>query len=94
MRCERIASLLAAGTEILYGLGLGDRVVAVSHECDFPPEATAKPRVTATNVRAEAPSRQIDEQVRSMAAARAPLYRIDVERLAALVLGSPEFQRR
>ena len=33
----RIASLLASSTEILYALGLGDRVVAVSHECDFPP---------------------------------------------------------
>ncbi|MEE3220061.1 MAG: cobalamin-binding protein, partial [Planctomycetota bacterium] len=40
---KRIVSLISSGTEILYGLGLGDRVVAVSHECDFPPEVADKP---------------------------------------------------
>ena len=41
----RICSLLPSGTEILYALGLGDQVCGVSHECDFPPEARAKPVV-------------------------------------------------
>lgn len=81
---ERIASLLASSTEILYALGLGDRVVAISHECDFPAEATTKPRVTRTNVAAEAPSGQIDRQVRSMVSQGAALYELDVEALAAL----------
>jgi iron complex transport system substrate-binding protein len=84
MTCERIASLLASGTEILYGLGLGDRVVAVSHECDFPGEVVHKPRVTSTHVRVAAPSRVIDQQVGEMARARAPVYEIDVETLVAL----------
>ena len=35
----RIASLLPSATEIVYALGLGDLLVAVTHECDFPPEA-------------------------------------------------------
>ncbi len=81
---DRIASLLASGTEILYGLGLGDRVVAISHECDHPPEIGAKPRVTFANISAEAGSGEIDRQVQAMVAAREPLYRIDVERLAEL----------
>ena len=50
MSANRIASLLASSTEILHGLGLWDRVVAVSHECDYPADVTTKPRVTSTNI--------------------------------------------
>ena len=39
---ERIVSLISSATEILYLLGLGDRLVGVSHECDFPPEVATK----------------------------------------------------
>ena len=81
---KRIASLLASGTEILYGLGLGERVVAVSHECDFPEEVRNKPRVTSAKVRSDATSRRIDEQVREMSEKGTPLYEIDVKRLAGL----------
>ena len=84
MSADQIASLLASATEILHGLGLWDRVVAVSHECDYPPEAAGKPRVTFTNIDDGASSRLIDDQVRKKAATHEPLYRIDVERLAAL----------
>src|SRR6266700_3114198 len=42
----RIASLLPSATEILFSLGLGDEVVAVSHECDYPPEASKRPVLT------------------------------------------------
>lgn len=42
----RIASLLPSATEILFSLGLGDQVVAVSHECDYPPEASSRPVLT------------------------------------------------
>ena len=42
----RIVSLLPAATEIAAALGLMDRVVGVSHECDYPEEANARPRVT------------------------------------------------
>ena len=81
---ERIVSLLASATEILYGLGLGDRVVGVSHECDYPPGVADKPRVTCTTVDAAAASKAIDEQVRACVTAGEPLYRIDVDTLAAL----------
>ena len=80
----RIASLLASGTEMLYGLGLGERVVAVSHECDYPPEAAQKPRVTRTRVDASADSRTIDDQVQAAVASGAALYDIDVALLAEL----------
>ena len=38
-RGMRIASLVPSATEALFALGLGNQVVAVTHECDHPPEA-------------------------------------------------------
>lgn len=42
----KICSLLPSATEIVFALGLGDQLVAVTHECDFPPEAAGLPVVT------------------------------------------------
>ena len=42
----RICSLLPSATEIAFALGLGDQVVAVSHECDYPHEASNRPVLT------------------------------------------------
>ncbi|MFW6149985.1 MAG: ABC transporter substrate-binding protein [Chloroflexota bacterium] len=42
---ERIVSLAPSNTEILYALGLEDRVVGVTDYCDYPPEAEQKPKV-------------------------------------------------
>jgi len=42
----RIVSLLPSATEICFSLGLGDQVVGVTHECDYPLEALAKPKLT------------------------------------------------
>ena len=42
----RICSLLPSATEIVFGMGLGDHVVGVSHTCDFPHEATKLPVLT------------------------------------------------
>jgi len=81
---RRIASLLPGATEMLFGLGLGERVVAVSHECDFPLEAAWKPRVTFSHVDSTAASGAIDRQVRDLLAAGEPLYGVDAEQLAEL----------
>ncbi|REK09930.1 MAG: cobalamin-binding protein [Planctomycetota bacterium] len=81
---KRIASLISSATEMLYLLGLGERVVGVSHECDFPPEVHAKPRLTRSLVEATAASGEIDAQVRSLAAEQSALYAIDVDKLAEL----------
>jgi iron complex transport system substrate-binding protein len=80
----RIVSLISSATEILYLLGLGERVVGVSHECDYPPEVAHKPRLTRSLVDSAVASGAIDEQVRTMAASQMALYAIDVERLAEL----------
>src|SRR5713101_4802565 len=42
----RICSLLPSATEIAFALGLADQVVAVSHESDYPPEASNRPVLT------------------------------------------------
>jgi iron complex transport system substrate-binding protein len=41
----RIVPLAPSLTEILYYLGLGDRVVGVTNHCNYPPEAALKPKV-------------------------------------------------
>jgi iron complex transport system substrate-binding protein len=81
---SRIASLISSATEILFALGLEDSIVAVSHECDYPAGALAKPRVTWSHVDSSASSGTIDAQVKQLASAASALYAIDVEHLAAL----------
>src|SRR4029079_15532493 len=42
----RIVSLLPSATEIVCAIGLGDELVGVTHECDYPPEVVGKPVIT------------------------------------------------
>ena len=70
----RIASLISSATEILFGLGLGDRVVAVSHECDYPAAVSNLPRVTVANIDSSQDSQTIDDQVQQMSGTGAALY--------------------
>lgn len=74
----RIVSLLPSATEIVCELGLGDRLVGVTHECDHPPSVRHLPRVTRTVIPAEAPSREIDAIVRERLDRAAALYELDV----------------
>jgi iron complex transport system substrate-binding protein len=59
-------------------------VVALSHECNYPPGAQTKPRVTKSRISDAVPSAAIDEQVKSAIAAGEPLYAMDVDLIAAL----------
>jgi iron complex transport system substrate-binding protein len=81
----RIASLLASATEIVCALGLGDALVAISHECDYPPEALVKPRVSRPRFDpAGMSSGAIDAAVRDAMARHAAVYVLDEERLRAV----------
>src|SRR5271156_6310767 len=81
---QRIVSLPPSSTEICFALGLGDRVVGVSHECDFPPEVSGRPVLTSPRVDPHATSAEIDRQVRALVADGLSVYRIDEERLREL----------
>src|SRR5207249_5617691 len=73
----RICSLLPSGTEILYSLGLGDQVVAVTHECDYPPETAAKPRITEDLIeQGRMTSVEIDHHVSSNIGRHGTIYRL------------------
>ncbi len=78
----RICSLLPGATEVVAALGLADDLVAVSHECDYPPAVRAKPVVIRSEVEPErTSSRDIDRQVRTALKAGTGLYRIDEDLL-------------
>jgi iron complex transport system substrate-binding protein len=75
---SRIVSLVPAATEIAAALGLMEDVVGVSHECDFPREANARPRVTNCPVHnAGHTSKEIDEWVRRSLRENGTIYTID-----------------
>jgi iron complex transport system substrate-binding protein len=80
----RICSLLPAATEILFALGLGDDVVGVTDECDFPPEAADRAVVVRPRIDPRAPAGEIDRQVRACVERGESVYVIDSEGLCAL----------
>jgi iron complex transport system substrate-binding protein len=80
----RIVSLLPSATEILFALGLGDNVVGVSHECDFPPAARTKQVVIQSRVKKDASPAEIDAQVRDFVSRGESLYAVDADLLEEL----------
>jgi iron complex transport system substrate-binding protein len=73
----RILSLLPSATEILFQLGLGDQVVGVTFECDFPPEARLKRIVSTSALPDDLTPSQIDAVVKQRLAAGEDLYHLD-----------------
>jgi iron complex transport system substrate-binding protein len=80
----RIASLVPSATEMLFALDLGDQVVGVTHECDFPPGARSLPRLTRTVLAPGLSAAEIDAAVKATVADGRALYELDEERLAEL----------
>ena len=82
---SRICSLLPSATEIVGALGLADRLVAVSAECDWPPEVRGLPTVTRSRVDPSAlSSAGIDRAVREAVADGRSLYVLDEELVGEL----------
>ncbi|HUG40570.1 MAG TPA: ABC transporter substrate-binding protein [Longimicrobiales bacterium] len=82
---DRIVSLLASGTEIVDALELGDRLVGISHECDYPATLLDRPRVSRPRFDPEGlDSGAIDRAVRQAMAEHGSVYQVDAERLAGL----------
>lgn len=80
----RIVSLLPSATEWLFAMGVGDRVVGVTHECDHPPQAARVPAVTADLLPAGLSSAEIDAAVAAGIRDEHTIYGLDVDALRAL----------
>lgn len=81
----RICSLLPSATEMVAALGFADSLVAVSAECDWPPEVRGRPVVSASRVElSRLSSLQIDAAVREAASDGRPLYTVDRDVLEQL----------
>lgn len=80
----RVVSLIPGATEMICAVGAGEHLVAVSHECDYPPFVTRLPRVTRPKLDVRGTSAAIDADVRRLVADGLGVYDVDVAKLAAL----------
>jgi iron complex transport system substrate-binding protein len=81
---QRIVSLLPSATEIICALGLRDRLVGVSHECDWPADVGTLPAVTRSRIPEGLASSAIDGLVRERLATERALYHLDLPLLEGL----------
>ncbi len=80
----RIVSLVPSATEMLFALGLGDDLVAVTHECDYPDVARGLPKVTRDVLPPGLSSAEIDAAVKERTLAGESIYELDAEALNEL----------
>ena len=69
---------------MLFALGLGERVVAVTHECDYPPGAEQLPHLTRSVIPEHLDAREIDAAVRERTGRGEALYELDADTLEEL----------
>jgi iron complex transport system substrate-binding protein len=80
----KICSFLPSATEILFALGMGEDVVGVTFECDYPAEAAGKTVVVHSAMQSGLTPREIDDVVRATAVGGGSLYFVDWAMLEAL----------
>jgi iron complex transport system substrate-binding protein len=80
----RIISLIASATEIVHALGMGDFMVARSHECDFPSSVLSLPVCTSPKFAISGNSREIDALVKGTLQTALSVYEVDEELLERL----------
>ena len=80
----RIVSLVPSATEMLFALGVGDEVTAVTHECDHPPRALELPRVTRDLIGPGLAPDEIDRAVRELTEQGRAIYELDEQALRKL----------
>jgi iron complex transport system substrate-binding protein len=80
----RIVSLVPSATEMLFALGVGDEVTAVTHECDHPPEALDLPKVTRDVIGPGLAPGEIDRAVKELTQQGKAIYELDEEELRRL----------
>jgi iron complex transport system substrate-binding protein len=80
----RIASLVPSATELLFALDLGESVVAVTHECDYPPGVEQLPHLTRSVIPEGLPPAEVDAAVRERTGRGEALYELDEATLREL----------
>jgi iron complex transport system substrate-binding protein len=80
----RIASLVPSATEMLFALGLGESVVAVTHECDYPAGVEQLPHLTRSVIPRGLSQAEIDAEVRLRTGEGKALYELDEDTLDEL----------
>jgi len=80
----RIVSLVPSATEMLFALGVGDEVTAVTHECDHPPAVRDLPKVTRDVIGPGLPPAEIDRAVRELTGQGRAIYELDEAALRRL----------
>jgi iron complex transport system substrate-binding protein len=80
----RIVSLVPSATEMLFSLGLGSDLIAVTHECDYPPAARELPKITRDVLPVGLSAAEIDAAVSERTLAGESIYELDAEALADL----------
>jgi iron complex transport system substrate-binding protein len=75
---QRIVSFLPSATEMVCALGLEDRLVGITHECDYPPSVKRKPVVVKSAVPVETMTEaEIDKAVAERIQAGLSVYQVD-----------------
>lgn len=84
-KSERIVSLLPSATEIVCALGLEDRLVGISHSCDYPASIAGLPRLSRPRANLDGlSSGEIDAAIRAAMRDYGSVYEIDVAGLETL----------
>lgn len=82
MTVDRIVSFFPSATELLYELGVGDKIFGVTHECLYPENAKSKPRVISSvfdpNLMS---SKEIDDKIVQLVREGKDIYKLDESNL-------------
>ena len=82
MRGKRIVSFLPSATELIYELGAHERLFGVTHECNYPSNASNKPRVIESVFEPrEMSSQEIDDKICSLLEKGEDIYKLVTENL-------------
>lgn len=80
----RIISLIPSATEILAALGLTDKILGRSHECDYPAEILSRPVCTSARLNTDAPSGEIDSKVNYLLQSALSIYQLQTDLIEKL----------
>jgi len=83
MKVKRIVSFLPSATELIYELGAQERLFGVTHECNYPSDASNKPRVIESIFEPEKMSSQeIDDKICELSERGEEIYKLITENVS------------